>query len=224
MIRFPSILPLAAVALAATSASAQDEAGDKVNMVIVYGDDECPASSETEITVCARKAESERYRIPETLRSSSSPANEAWTERVERLETVGSFGTMSCSPVGAGGVTGCTQQMIEAAYRDREDRSEVRFGQLIEEARQERLSTIDVDAAAEQERVEQLERAYMERLERERAGPVPGEVAESAAPPPELDDPDRLPPDEPEKDTPFDDGDETPQPVDSQAQATMGNQ
>ena len=166
----------------AAPAAAQEDAGDKVNMVIIYGDDACPESTETEITVCARKAESERYRIPETLRTSSSPLNEAWAERVEKLETVGRFGTMSCSPVGAGGVTGCTQEMINAAYADRENSSDIRFGQLIEQARQERLSTIDADAAETQRDVEALERAYMERLERERAGLLPGEEGPAAEP------------------------------------------
>ena len=72
---------------------------------------------------------------------------------------------------------------------------EVRFGQLIEEARQERLSTIDSSAAAEQERVEQIEREYLERLERERSAPLPGEVdpaSEGAA------EPEAGPKDEPE--------------------------
>ena len=148
-------------------------------MVIVYGDDECPASTNGEITVCARKSEGERYRIPPTLRTSDSPQNQAWTERVERYEMIGDFGILSCSPAGAGGELGCTQQMINAAYGEKEESSDIRFGQLIEAARAERLSTIDAEAAAEQERVEALERAYMEKLERERQGPVPGEAAET---------------------------------------------
>ena len=176
------ISALLGAAAAVTPAAAQDAGGDKVNMVIVYGNDACPDSSEGEITVCARKAEAERYRIPESLRASDSPQNTAWTDRVERLETVGKFGTLSCSPTGAGGILGCTQQMIDAAYRERAEGSDVRFGQLIEQQREERLSTIDQDAAAEQARVEELERAYMEKLARERDGPVPGEA--QAAPPP----------------------------------------
>ena len=182
MIRPLPMIAFAAASCIAAPGYAQDEAGDRVNMVIIYGDDECPPSSDGEITVCARKAEAERYRIPERLRASSSPANQSWTERVERYETVGNFGTMSCSPTGTGGEAGCTQQMIDAAYRAREEGSDVRFGQLIEEARQERLSTIDQEAAEEQARVEQLERAYMEKLERERDGPVPGEAAQSSVP------------------------------------------
>ena len=72
--------------------------------------------------------------------------------------------------------------MIDAAYRERAEGSDVRFGQLIQQQREERLSTIDQDAAAEQARVEELERAYMEKLARERDGAVPGEA--QAAPPP----------------------------------------
>ena len=160
----------------AAPAAAQEEAGDKVNMVIVYGEDQCPPPADGEITVCARKNENERFRIPENLRISESPENLAWAERVERFEMVGDFGTLSCDPAGAGGFLGCTQEMINAAYKDRKEGSDVRFSQLIAAARAERLSTIDADAAAEQRRVEQIEREYMERLERERAGSVPGEA------------------------------------------------
>lgn len=169
--------------VAASPAAAQEEAGDRVNMVIAYDESECPeAAAENEIVVCEILVEAERYRVPAALRSSDSPENRSWTERVESIRYIGDFGTMSCSPVGAGGFTGCTQQMIEAAYKDRDEAAGVRFGQLIEQARAERLSTIDEDAAAEQERVEQLEREYLERLERERAAPLPGEAEGSDLP------------------------------------------
>ncbi|HAU22310.1 MAG TPA: hypothetical protein DCS24_06895 [Erythrobacter sp.] len=182
-LRLSLALSSAAIALGLPCpALAQDEQNEKVNMVIVYGDDDCPEPEGGEITVCARKAENERYRIPETLRTSDSPENVAWTQRVESYEMVGAFGTLSCDPAGAGGSTGCTQQMINAAYADRAEGSDVRFSQLIEAARAERLSTIDADAAAEQARVEQIEREYMERLERERNESLPGEV-ESGPPP-----------------------------------------
>lgn len=170
-----ALIATAAIPFAAPAA-AQDDGGDKVNMVIVYGDDECPAPADGEITVCARKAENERYRIPDNLRTSDSPENTAWTQRVESYEMVGAFGALSCSPAGAGGFLGCTQQMINDAYKDRAEGSNVRFSQLIEAARAERMSTIDADAAAEQSRVEQIEREYMERLERERTGALPGDA------------------------------------------------
>ena len=41
-------------------ASAQDD-GERVNQLIIYGDDPCPpAQADNEITVCARKAEAGR--------------------------------------------------------------------------------------------------------------------------------------------------------------------
>jgi hypothetical protein len=59
-----SALPLVLAAALATPALAQDAraapADEKVNMVIVYGDDACPPSTGNEITDCARKGESER--------------------------------------------------------------------------------------------------------------------------------------------------------------------
>ena len=125
--------------------------------------------TEDQIVVCARKAENERFRIPETLRFSESPENQSWASRVESFEMAGDFGIMSCSPVGAGGFTGCTQEMINAAYADKENNAGVRFAEIIAAERAKRLSTIDADAAAEQERVEMIEREYMERLERERS-------------------------------------------------------
>lgn len=147
------------------------ETGDEsYNMVIVYGDDECPQGEDGTIVVCARKAESERYRIPEALRFTDGPKAQAWAERVEQLETVGKTGIMSCSPVGAGGFTGCTQELIEKAYADRENASSVRFSEIIAEQRAERLSTIDEEAERTQAEVEMIEREYMERLEKERSG------------------------------------------------------
>lgn len=179
-------LPLLICGFAAAPALAQGEE-ERVNMVIVYGDDSCPVSTADEITVCARKDEGERFRIPAPLRFSDDPENVAWTQRVERYETIGDFGALSCSPTGAGGFTGCTQQLIEAAYGEKREGSDVRFGQLIAEARAARLSTIDETAAAEQARVEAIEKEYMERLERERAGTLPGEESGPGDAPPIMD-------------------------------------
>lgn len=164
--------------LAASPLIAQDaagELGDDVRMSIVYGEDAAPVCGEDEICVVARLPESERYRIPPTLRFSDDPENTAWTRRVERLDVIGNFGTLSCSPTGAGGITGCTQEMIRQAYGDRAAGSNVRFSELIAAAREDRLSQIDADAAEEQARVEELERQYMEKLEAERAAELPDE-------------------------------------------------
>ncbi|WP_395329810.1 hypothetical protein WBP06_16155 [Novosphingobium sp. BL-8H] len=146
-----------------------DSSGEKVNQLIIYGDDPCPKSGDNEITVCARKAESERYRIPEPLRGIDSPTSQAWTNKVQAYETVGAFGNMSCSPIGPGGASGCTQKLIDRAYSERANGSEVRFGELIAAEREKRLSTIDADAAAQQKRVEQAEQAYFEQQKRQAA-------------------------------------------------------
>ncbi|WP_206434950.1 hypothetical protein [Sphingomonas sp. S-NIH.Pt1_0416] len=110
-----------------------------------------------------------------------SPANRSWTDRVKAYETVGSFGTNSCSAVGGGGATGCLTKLIDRAYAEKKNGPDVQFGQMIEEERQKRLSTIDADTAAEQARVEQIEREYEARLKRERDG-VPAPTTPAPAP------------------------------------------
>jgi hypothetical protein len=160
-------------------ALAQD-GGDKVNMVIVYGQDECPQPKGDEITVCARKDESERYRIPEPLRGSESPQNDAWNNKVLAYEMVGRTGTLSCSPVGAGGYTGCAQQLINQAYAEKGSDPSVRFSELIAAERARRLSTIDAEAAAAQARVEQAEREHEARQRAEQGGDTA--VPDSGAP------------------------------------------
>jgi hypothetical protein len=202
-----------ATGLAHAPAFAQDEGGDRINQVIIFGDDECPVSEGDTITVCARLDESERYRIPPMLRESNSPDKEAWASRAKSFEAVGDFGPLSCTAVGTGAELGCTMQMVAAAYEERATGSDVRFSQLIEEERAARLAEIDAEAAATQSRVEELERAYMERLERERDAEIDG-VADPAPPPAEIVDSDRLPP----ADLPppsFDDDDQAPRELDA---------
>lgn len=172
----------ASAAFTATPAAAQDEAGDKVNQMIIYGDDDCPPSTDDVIVVCAVLDEEERFRIPKNLRGDpNAPENQAWSERVKAYRYVGASGTESCSPSGAGGFTGCTNKFINQAVAEREARPELRFGQLIEEARQERLSKIDAEAAEVQARREQIE-ADLEA--RERAAEEAAVAAEGDLPEP----------------------------------------
>jgi hypothetical protein len=133
---------------------------EKVNQLIVYGDDPCPQSTDNEITVCAVKPESERFRIPEPLRESISPQNDAWNNRVLAYRIVGATGTLSCSPVGGGGFTGCMGRFIDQAYAEKKSDPNIRFSELIAAERARRLASIDQDAAATQARVEQLEKEY----------------------------------------------------------------
>lgn len=155
-----AVLAFAAPVSAQGTPSDASSGNERVNQVIVYGDDPCPASAGDEITVCARKPEGERYRIPEPLRGIDQPTSEAWSNKVMAYETVGRFGTDSCSPVGAGGFTGCTQAMIQRARAERANGTDVKFGELIQKEREKRLSTIDATAADEQASVEAEERAY----------------------------------------------------------------
>ena len=165
-------IAIAAAAFVPVPAAAQDAAGDKVNVLDVYGDDPCPQSTANEIVVCRRLDEEDRYRIPAPLRGSRSPQNESWASRVRSFEAVGNFGPLSCSPVGGGGDLGCTAEMIAAAYEEKRTGPGVRAGELIAQAREERLATIDEEAAATQARVEELEREYLERVQAEDAGQV----------------------------------------------------
>jgi len=182
---------LSTAALAAASPAAAQSANEKINMVIAYSADECPVAQPGEVVICEILVEADRYRIPSNLRYSDSPANVARARQVDEIKYVGDFGAMSCSPAGAGGFTGCTQKFIEAAYKDRAEEDNVRFGLLIEEARAERLSTIDAEAAAQQERVESIEREYLQRLERERDAELPGEAALPPPPPASQDAPEK---------------------------------
>lgn len=107
------------MALTPTPALAQNA---RVSEIIVYGTDPCPRSTDDEVVVCARKPESERYRIPERYRQGGSrQSREAWANRAIAFETYGRTGINSCSPVGPAGFTGCTQQLINQAFRERQD-------------------------------------------------------------------------------------------------------
>ncbi|SCW53088.1 hypothetical protein SAMN02927924_01106 [Sphingobium faniae] len=122
---------------------------EKVNLVIVYGDDPCPQSAGNDIVVCARKGEEERYRIPEPLRGDpNKPSNQAWGERVRSMEYVGRSGTESCSPVGGGGATGCFAQLARLAKAERQAADNASWKDLVEAERARRLSTIDADSKA----------------------------------------------------------------------------
>ncbi|HEY0412711.1 MAG TPA: hypothetical protein VGD66_06200 [Allosphingosinicella sp.] len=108
----------AAAALPAAPAAAQTR--ERVTRVVIYGNDPCPVS-ESEIVVCARRPDKERYRIPEELRGGDpdDPRNQSWAARAESLEYAGRTGIQSCSTVGPGGFTGCWTEIMRAARGDR---------------------------------------------------------------------------------------------------------
>lgn len=150
-----------------TAAGRSNDGTLRINQVVVYGDDPCPESSGDEILVCGRLDEDERYRIPAELRGNpNDPRRESWTSRVRSLERVGRFGTDSCSPVGAGGFTGCTSELIRNAYAERDQARGTDWTNAVAEARRERMAGFDAEAEAIEAEITRDEQA---RVARERA-------------------------------------------------------
>lgn len=187
-------LPLAALFLAsslfALPAAAQDDTAnaDKINQVIVYGDDKCEQSSSNEIVVCNRMPETDRYRVPQIFRGGDplDPRNQAWLNRVTSMERVGRFGTDSCSPVGLGGFTGCTQSLLAGAKAERQASDKTDWQTMIAEERAKRIAGIDAASDEVEAAVVAEEKALAERqkaaddLERQASGLAP--LPEAAEP------------------------------------------
>jgi hypothetical protein len=113
-------LAAAAATLAIAPAPAQQR--ERISQLVIYGNDPCPRSSTgEEIVICARRPESERYRVPRELRSNRAGRdNLSWAARAQSLEYVGRSGIGSCSTSGPGGITGCWEQMMRQARAERE--------------------------------------------------------------------------------------------------------
>lgn len=140
---------LALTAFAPPAAAQQGPVNEpKINQLIVYGDDPCPQSSDEEIVVCARKPNSDRYRIPEGLRGEGDPQSESWAARAQILETAGRTGIQSCSTVGPGGFTGCFDQLAKQWRAERAVGDGTDWNGMIAKARAERLSKIDAQSEA----------------------------------------------------------------------------
>lgn len=148
----------------AQDAPAAQPGDEKINQLIVYGDDKCPESQGDEIVVCARMGEADRYRIPSSLRGDpNDPRNQAMSERIKSYEYVGASGTMSCSPSGAGGFTGCGLREIDRAYAEKAQDPGITFGRLIAAERAKRMAGIDAEAAEVDARVTEFEKGRAER-------------------------------------------------------------
>ena len=172
----PALLALPMLAFAAP-VSAQAE--EKINLVIVYGDDECPVSNPDEIVLCPRFQESERRQIPPDLRGNPDALSEqAWANRVRSYDMVGAGGAMSCSASGGGGFTGCTQQLVGNYWAERDSMGSGQAGRMVEAEREKRLAELDLEAEAEQARVD----AAIAEQERQRAA---RDAADGVAPPAE---------------------------------------
>ncbi|WP_343343945.1 hypothetical protein WJT74_09110 [Sphingomicrobium sp. XHP0239] len=109
---------------AAAVAGAEDATAQPrpIGEIVVFGEDPCPRSTDDNVVVCARKPESERYRIPEEFRQNGSrQQNQSWAANARYLETVNSTGIRRCSPVGPEGALGCLSELIENNRAEREE-------------------------------------------------------------------------------------------------------
>ena len=118
-----TILSLLAFAAASPTMAAEVVPQTATRTTTVFGNDPCPAAQEGEIIVCGRLPEAERYRIPKQFRKpprDESGPSASWTSRVEGLEEAQRFTLPgSCTAVGTGGQSGCTQAMIRQWFLER---------------------------------------------------------------------------------------------------------
>jgi hypothetical protein len=114
------LFPAAAVIVGGLAFAAPAHAQAKDQTLIIYGNDRCPAN-----TICVRRSEGERYRIPRDLRDGTlDAANQPWAARASSVSRAGAAtGIGSCSNVGPGGSTGCTQQMLKQAREERRQKA-----------------------------------------------------------------------------------------------------
>ena len=114
---------LAAGFFAGTAEVAAQPADERprYRQVVVYGNDPCPRGSETEIVICARRPETERFRLPPDARTAAPGAeSRAWENRARDLDEAQEAGIGSCTTVGPGGSTGCLQEQIDDARAERD--------------------------------------------------------------------------------------------------------
>ena len=116
---FAALLPAALPAQ-----SPADRQRGQVRQVIVYGDDPCPRGQGDEIIVCARRPDSERYRVPESLRTPADPPAPDNLRRDQEHREAAATGPESCSPVGPGGATGCLFRDINRSRVGRDGKEE----------------------------------------------------------------------------------------------------
>ncbi|HYD36824.1 MAG TPA: hypothetical protein VEA60_04375 [Allosphingosinicella sp.] len=120
-----SLAALAALAAAVTllpAPAGAQAAQERIRRLVVYGSDPCPrAATGEDVVICARRPETERYRIPPELRDrpGDDPDSTSWAVRAEALEYVGRSGIQSCSTVGPGGASGCWNELVRAWRKER---------------------------------------------------------------------------------------------------------
>lgn len=130
--RHATALPIMVLAIAAGMAGEPARAAEgadttapdpmrRTMSLVVYGNDPCPENKGDEIVVCARRPESERYRIPKPVREKPMPmGGPGWASQVAQMEQAGrAIIPGSCSAIGSYGFTGCTAAMLRQWFAER---------------------------------------------------------------------------------------------------------
>lgn len=119
----PCAAPLLALLPLLSAPATAQEPDERINALVVYGNDPCPQAEDGSIIVCARKPENDRYRIPRELRKKEAVTIGApgWASNVQSLEASGRvLLPNSCSSVGTNGFTGCSLAMLSQWYAERQ--------------------------------------------------------------------------------------------------------
>ncbi len=127
-----ALLATPALASAQTAPAAQEQAQEqgsetgqppqRIRSVTLGAGQKCPASSTGEIVVCSTL--DQPYRIPKELRDDGPIAaqNQSWVNRAATADEVGRVAgglPDTCSPVGTGGQSGCSQMRARAFAAER---------------------------------------------------------------------------------------------------------
>ncbi len=127
-----ALLATPALASAQTAPAAQEQGQEqgsatgqppqRIRSVTLGAGQKCPASSTGEIVVCSTL--DQPYRIPKELRDDGPIAaqNQSWVNRAATADEVGRVAgglPDTCSPVGTGGQSGCSQMRARAFAAER---------------------------------------------------------------------------------------------------------
>lgn len=115
-----AFLALPTLASAQTAPADQAQSGQppqRIRNVQLNPGQACPKGTATEVVVCSTVNPDEQFRIPQPLRNANptSAEKQSWVNRAETIDNVGREASglpNTCSPVGAGGQTGCVQKLL----------------------------------------------------------------------------------------------------------------
>ena len=118
---FAALIALPSIAAAQAS---QGSPPDRVRSVTLKAGEKCPPAVGNEVVVC--QTLDEPFRIPKEFRGNpEAPQNQSWANRAETVDTASREAAGlpdTCSPVGTGGQTGCTQQFMRQSANERRAR------------------------------------------------------------------------------------------------------